>query len=321
MSSSEDKVVGEFEETRSFIVMESILRLIIMAVITVPAAMVIIVIIRNKELHKYHYWFVMNLMICDIVTALTNNPFFIVLYLIKLFGSTKTLVHCGYAFACLYIAPISSGFMVLNLVIDAILAITYPLKYDIIMTKTKAISMVVIAWMLAASLTLPLIASPDLDVLADSLSSCPYNIGAFLVLPIVRLFIAAAIIGFNIYLYWRLFKTKQRLKCLVEVSATEPSSTAQNLKARMKKYKQFTRLSITLLLIIVVDGLLRVLRVITGILATENGFLNETSFRLFFSLATWAEYINHPVVYGLMLRQVYESIFCKANNDGNILRS
>lgn len=315
MSSSKEQV-----ESKGFITADSILRLIIITAITIPAAMVIAVVIWKKELHKYHYWFVINLMICDIVTAITINPFYIVLYLIKLFGTTKALVHCGYTFAFLYIAPLCSGFMVLNLAIDAVLAITYPLKYDTLMTKTKAIIMVAIAWILAASLTLPLIASPDLDVVVDNLSSCPFNIGAFLVLPIIRIFIATSIIGFTIYLYWKLFRIRQKLKCLVEVSAREPSSTTQNLKARMKKYRSFARLSITLLLIIVIDGLLRVLRVIIGILASQNDFLNDNFFRLFFSLATWAEYINHPVVYGLMLREVYQ-VFCKANNNGNILRS
>ena len=314
-------MANELEQNITFMVTDSVTRLIIIAAITIPAVMVIAVIIRKKELHKYHYWFVINLMLCNIITALTVNPFYIVLYLIKLFSTTKVLVHCGYVFSFLYIAPISSGFMVLNLAIDAVLAIKYPLKYEDLMTKTKAIMMVVIAWMLAASLTLPLIASSDLDVEVDNLSLCPYNISAFLVLPIVRLVMAVAIIGCNIYLYWRLFKTRQRLKCLVEVSTRECSSTTQDLKTRMKKYKSFVRLSVTLLLIIVVDGLLRILRVISTIIVGENDFIDNSVFRLLFNLATWAEYINHPVVYGLMLREVYQTVFCQANNNVNVLRS
>ena len=308
-------------DQNTFMVTESIIRLIIMAAITVPAVMVIVVIFRKKELHKYHYWFVINLMICNIITALIINPFYIVLYLIKLFSTAKASVHCGNVFAFLYIAPISSGFMVLNLAIDAVLAITYPLKYEDLMTKTKAVMMVAIAWMLSASLTLPLIASSDLDVEVDNLTLCPYNIGAFLVLPVVRLAMAIAIIGCNIYLYWRLFKTRQKLKCLIEVSTRESSSTTKDLRARMKKYKSFVRLNVTLLLIIAVDGLLRILRVVSSVIATENDFADNSVYRLLFNVATWAEYINHPVVYGLMLREVYQSVFCKTNGNGNILRS
>ena len=300
------------EQNVTFIATDFIMRLMIIAVVTIPAGMVIAVIIHKKELHKYHYWFVVNLMISNVIAALTINPVYLVLYLIKLFSTTKASINCGYAFAVLYIAPISSGFMVLNLAIDAVLAITYPLKYEALMTKTKAILMVVIAWMLAASFTLPLVANAELDVEVDDLSQCPYRISAFLVLPIVRLGMAIMIIGFNIYLYWKVFKARQKLKCLVEVSTGESSSTTKDLRVRLKKYKSFVRLSVTLLLIVVVDGLLRILRIIAAIVATENDFVDNNVYRLLFNLATWIEYINHPVVYGLMLREVYQTVFCKA---------
>lgn len=295
-------------------VIDSVMRLAIIAVITIPAVMVIGVIIYKKELHKYHYWFVANLMVCDVVTALTINPSYIILYLIKIFATTKVTVHCGRMFGFLYIAPISSGLMVVNLAIDAFLSIKYPLKYQNLMTKSKAIIMVIIAWMLAASLTLPLIFSPTLNVETEDLSSCPHNITAFLVLPVIRVILAIAIIGFNIYLYWKVFKTKQTLRCLVEVSATKYSIKTQNLKARMKKYMSFARLSTTLLLIIVIDGVLRVLRVMSAIIAEQNDLVDNYTFKLFFSLATWAEYINHPVVYGLMMREVYQTVLCQVNN-------
>ena len=315
------KEMADNLEENSYLLADSIMRLIIVAAITIPAVMVITVIIRKTKLHKFHYWFVINLMICDVITALVINPFYVVPYLVKLFSNAKLMMHCGYVFAFLYIAPISSGLMVLNLTVDAVLAIAFPLRYEDLMTKTKAIVMVAMAWMLAASLTLPLIASPELDVTVDNLSLCPYNIEAFLVLPMVRIVMAVAIIGFNIYLYWKLFKTRQQLKCLIEVSTRESNSKTLMIRSQMKKYKLFTRLSVTLLLIIVVDGLLRILRVISVIIASQNDFIGNEYFRLFFNLATWAEYINHPVVYGLMLREVYQSVFCKASNNQNILRS
>ena len=232
----------------------------------------------------------------------------------KLFSTTKASINCGYAFAVLYIAPISSGFMVLNLAIDAVLAITHPLKYEALMTKTKAILMVVIAWMLAASFTLPLVANAELDVEVDDLSQCLYRISAFLLLPIVRLGMAIMIIGFNIYLYWKVFKARKKLKCLVEISTRECSSMTKDLRARMKKYKSFVRLSVTLLLIVVVDGLLRILRIIAAIVATENDFVDNNVFKLLYAVAASVEYINHPVVYGLMLREVYQTILCKTRN-------
>ena len=104
-------------------------------------------------------------------------------------------MSCNVTLGIIYIPPVCGRFMLLNLIIDAALAISYPLDYENIMSKTKAVTMVVIAWISAGCLTLPLMANPELDITVDDLSLCPYNISVFLVLPIVRLLTAFAIIG------------------------------------------------------------------------------------------------------------------------------
>ena len=183
--------------------------------ITIPATAVIITIVCNRDLHKYHYWFMANLMVCDILSAFGYAPLHVTLNLLKVLKIAKVNVSCNVVYGTIYIPPVCSGFMVINSAIDAALAITFPLDYENIMTKTKAVIMVIVAWIMASSLTLPLIANPELDVKVDNLSSCLYTFNAFMVLPVVRIITAFAIIGFNIYLYWSTFKTKQKLKCLV----------------------------------------------------------------------------------------------------------
>ena len=156
----------------------------------------------------------------------------------------------------IYIPPVCSGLMVVNSTIDAALAISFPLEYENIMTKTKAVIMVLIAWMLAASATLPLIANPGLDVTVDDLSLCPYSISIYLLLIVVKLLTAFVIIGFNIYLYWMTFKTKWKLKSLVMDSSC-PDDRVRSLRV-LRKYKSFVCLGVILLLIIIVDGVLRI---------------------------------------------------------------
>ena len=70
----------------------------------------------------------------------------------------------------------------------------------------------------------------------------------------------------------------------------------------MKKYKSLVRLSVTLLLIIIIYGVLRIIRIILIVIATYYG--------LIFSIAVWVEYVNHPVVYGLMFHEVRQGICC-----------
>lgn len=292
------------ERSSAIYLTSALVSFIAILAIMVPATVVIITIAYKKDLHKYHYWFVANLMVCDILSALSVAPFYIVLNLVKLLKVGKAMVSCNVLFGIFYIPPICSGLMVVNSVIDAALAITFPLEYENIMTKTKAVIMVVIAWVLAAFFTLPLLASPELDEEVDDVFSCPFTISTFLVLPVVRIFTAFTIIGFNIYLYWSTFKIKLKQKNLV-MDVHKSHNTAN---ARMKKYKSFARLSLTLLLIIIVDGVLRIIRLVLAVTADYYGYSDSSTYHVIFLVAIWAEYINHPVVYGLMLREVYQGI-------------
>ena len=302
-----DDISFQYRSTTFYISIILVLFIAIIAV-TVPAVLVIITIVRKKDLHKYHYWFVANLMMCDILTAFTIAPLYIASYFLKVLNANLTM-RCNVVFGIIQIPPICTGFMVVNSTIDAALAISYPLEYKNIMTKTKAVIMVLIAWILAASVTLPLIASPGLDVTVDDLSFCPYSISIFLLSMVVRLLTAFAIIGFNIYLYWVTFKTKWKLKSLVMDSSC-PNGRVHSLRALLRKYESFIHLGVTLLLIIIVDGVLRIFRVLLVVFATYYGFADNNVYHLIFTISLWAEYVNHPVVYGLMLRQVHQKLCC-----------
>ena len=305
-----DSVMGS--SSQSFILADSTVRIIIVLVIIKLATVVISTIINKKDLHeglhKYHYWFVANLMVCDIITAITINPTYIALYAAKLFSSSSHKVHCGYLLAFLYIAPVSSGFMVVNLAIDEALAVTYPFRYKVIMNKRKAIAMVAIAWLLGAAFTLPLSASPLLDVEVDDLQMCPNNLAALLALPIIRFATAIAIIILNIYLCSIVIKVTVKHRRLIEVAGRD-TRTKKSLNKQIKKYKAAIGPCVTLLLIIVADGILRVARIVLIVIAINNGLVHDDVFRLIFTLATWMEYIIHPMVYGFMLRKVYR--MCK----------
>ena len=172
---------------------------------------------------------------------------------------------------------------------------------------------------MSASFSLPLIVSLELDVKVSNMFLCPYNVGIYSLLAVVKMVIAITVTGFNIYLYWKVFKVK--LKCLVEVSARESSHRTQNLRAQLKGYIKSARFIIPLLMIIVVDGLLRIFLIIISIIADEYDFTDDPYYKQFINMALWVEYINHSVVYGFMLREIYQSAFCKCNKNQSIRTS
>ena len=243
VSGTDDPTLGE--RSTAFYIVSSLISFTATFAIMIPATAVIFTIAHNRDLHKYHYWFVANLMVCDILRALSYVPLFITL----------------------------------------------------------------VTWIMAASFNLPLIASPELDIKEDNLSSCPYAFSIFMVINVVRITTAFAIIGFNIYLYWSTFRAKLKLKSIV-ADCSRPDNTVNSLRALIKKYKSLVRLSITLLLIIIIDGVLRIIRIILIVIAAYYGFTDSSVFYVIISVTIWIEHVNHPVVYGLMLREVRQGICC-----------
>lgn len=277
------------------------------AAVIVPAVVVIATIISRRLLSKSHYGFVVCLMICDIITVLPFSLFHSALYLYSYFTSTKATVSC-YLLSFFYIAPVASGFMVVNLTIDAALAMTYPLKYRKWMTRTKVIALSILAWILAAFLTLPSLASSSLDEEVEDLHICPPTVTPFLPLLVGRFTTAVLVIVLSAYLYWSAYKTKKKIKCL-----TRRNSNNQSLIVKLQKN---TRLSITLLLIVTVDCILRIARPVMSIVVGYVGFYETPAFLVVLAGTSWVEFINHPVVYGLMLHDVYHSLCCKSGNAG-----
>lgn len=274
--------------------------------ITVPAVVVIATIVHQELLSRSHFGFVVSLMICDIVAALPFPLLHSSLYLHNKFTSARATVSCC-VLSFFYIAPVASGFMVVNLAIDAAIAMTYPLKYKTMMTKTKVIALSALAWGLAASLTLPLLTDSSLNVEVESLNLCPPVLIPYIPMLVGRFATALLVIVLSAYLYWSAYKTKKRIKDLAG-----RGGSARSLVVKLKKN---IRLSITLLLIVTVDCILRIGRPAMSIIGSLLGLHENLAFLVVLAAMSWAEFVNHPVVYGLMLHEVYHSLCCKNNNN------
>ena len=81
-----------------------------------------------------------------------------------------------------------------------------------------------------------------------------------------------------------------------------------------QKFLSKTQLSITLLLIIIVDGVLRIIRLVLVVMADYYGFSDSSLYHVIFLVAIRAEYVNHPVVCGLILCEVYQKLLYTNKN-------
>ena len=80
-----------------------------------------------------------------------------------------------------------------------------------------------------------------------------------------------------------------------------------------QKFLSKTQLSITLQLSIIVDGVLRIIRLVLVVMADYYGFSDSSLYHVIL-VAIRAECANHPVVCGLILCEVYQKLLYTNKN-------
>ena len=65
---------------------------------------------------------------------------------------------------------------------------------------------------------------------------------------------------------------------------------------------------------IIVDGVLRIIRLVLAVMADYYGFSDSSVYHVIFLVAIRAKYANHPVVCGLILREVYHKLLYTNKN-------
>jgi len=117
------------------------------------AALVIIGILKARELRRMQYFFIGNLMTCDIGSSITVN--FVVTFTVinSLINADSKGVSCQ-AIDFLYFPFTASFLMVTVVIFDRFLHIKEPFRYREIMTKKVAVVLVTLSWIIAILLCL-----------------------------------------------------------------------------------------------------------------------------------------------------------------------
>ena len=126
------------------------------------ATLVLVAIIINKSLHKIQYFFIANLIICDLLSSFTIN-FMVTGTTIRFLvdrdhqGTNCRLVDT------LYFPFTASFLMVTVLIFDRFITVVFPFKYRIYVTNKVAIGLVIGCWVIGFLLSSYALFSPEHD--------------------------------------------------------------------------------------------------------------------------------------------------------------
>lgn len=143
----------------------------IMSVLTVSANILLLIAIwkdPEKNFRSPTTYFLIGLGIADLLTGATTEPFFAVYYIMRFVRGDKNipavishLYDVGQSISTVTIS--SSYLIILGLSISQYIAIKWPHKYKVLITRNRVIVSVFLSWLYFISFILVLTFSPNID--------------------------------------------------------------------------------------------------------------------------------------------------------------
>ncbi|XP_069045819.1 olfactory receptor 10G4-like [Lepisosteus oculatus] len=125
--------------------------LAIYAFILLGSSINIYIISRDKHLHTPMYFFICNLAVVDILYSTSVSPVMMVI----LIADMKTISYkpCLTQMFMFHFGGVMEIFAITLMAYDRLIAISYPLRYHSILTRTRILGLAVATWALGSALT------------------------------------------------------------------------------------------------------------------------------------------------------------------------
>ena len=124
------------------------------------ATLVLVAIIKNKILHKTQYFFIANLMICDLVSSFTVNFMVTGTTIHSIIDRSHQGTNCRLV-DTLYFPFTASFIMVTVIIFDRFITVVFPLRYRTYITNKVAIGLVMGCWVIGFLLSSFALFSPE----------------------------------------------------------------------------------------------------------------------------------------------------------------
>jgi len=275
-----------------------------MGICEVPfATLVIAAIIINKSLHKVQFFFLANLMICDILSSFTVNFMVTGITINSLIDSKSKGVDCRIV-DTLYFPFTASFIMVPVLIFDRFLTIVYPFRYRTIMTNKVAIALVSASWLIGFLLCSFALFDPAHQGLYTRNGYCHTEI----VLSRIIAIVVPNVVATSLAIIQIIYLVRKGHKVAIEDQRRQSLSGE-----RIKRIPLSRRAICTLFLLVGIAGVLGVIlpiilvatRILVGNETTAARIIQNGVVPFFGKMPTLA----HALLYGFHLTEVRKTIF------------
>lgn len=291
-------------------------------IVIIIASLIIYIIMKNERLQTKNNYFLMNLLVSDILLVFTNcsiNGMLIIMYLFDV----DIDVNCIMIVTLTLIPALANKLCFLPVVIDRLLFVALPFDYKLVVTNKLVVITISTLWLVAVCLTVVIVTGNTL-VYVPPLGDCISTSSNHLLLRIAtagpQLITVLVIIVTSIYFRYKIYKSNKFFKRAYTntVERRKAISAGILLDRLWKELKPMA----TVLIVGGVDGLFNLLVPIiwiTGRLVfTEDPYLRSTYTLEIVLLVQLCQSLSHSLTYGFhnkdirkYLHEYKEKIFIK----------
>ena len=129
------------------------LLLVVIPAVTIPAVLVIRIILKTEGLHTRYYLFVTNLFVIDMLNTFKIG-FEVILMCLYLFGVNTDTTVSFIIYGILTIPRIAACLSFITLAIDRVIAIAFPFHHKEIMTNKVVYVVIAFTWIISSIMVL-----------------------------------------------------------------------------------------------------------------------------------------------------------------------
>ena len=315
-SSASDEVSVPLFVTYLMMLIISVLLIITIA----PAVSIICIILKSKELHKKHYYFAVNLMVSDILGAVSRfnaKMFLMVLYLFNLNVTTYYILQWINLFLIwmLILTHLTSSVSFIPLAVERFITITFPYRHRNILTSKRVFTMGAAVWVVSAVLGAVGTAIVHFEIIMAFGEHVPIKNVTVLILIgfIVQVLSLLLITSTNIYLHRQITTSNKKLTENQQLGSEDDSQT-KTIKRKLQTFRSQVKLMMSLQMLGGIDSLIRLIypTMMTLLLLTA---LDRGTFLLIQQLLLqpllWSVPLFHSFIFGIYNKIIYKKLIRK----------
>jgi len=293
-----------------------ILLLMVIPAVIISAGLVIHVIRKVDELHTRHCFFIINLLVCDILTNIRYifEICVMILYLLDVKVDISIIFY-----VIISVPQLAISYLFILLAFDRIIAVSSSYCYKSIITIKVAYVLVIFTWLVAGGVSFSIPAIEKLLFVQPLGIYIAENDNPFL--TIIALFPQGVsiliIIVAGVYLYYNIVQSSDILDSDLMVSGGNTDEERIKLRESLHTFRWLRKQikpTISTVILGGIDGIINILQSI--ILGITKDYHPMSSITYLYTLTfvvyplDWCQLISHSLVYGIYMKRIRNRL-CK----------